>query len=418
MKVAQLTAALIAAAVMVPAFANGTQANAAPQGNPAAAHNIPQTPEQWLERMTDFTRNASAYRDPKVFVPWSNAVTEPGFYTQMGVNMMEPNNWYRMFGSMMDPRSLTNYMQFADPNMYAKWMAASMDPNFYTALMTQWADPGKMMRWAMMPLDPKVWGMMMQGMNPAMYMKWMMAPLDPRAISLAMQPMNPNLYTSWMGQAMNPQTYGAWGQWLNPSNYTVPGMGGMGGPTTAGAPSFNFFDPNSWFGMMAPGYGQPGGAPVAAAPAPMFGAVPGYGQPGVAPAGTFNFFDPNAWSNMWNPAAWTGAPAAQPAPAAWTGAAPVAQPAPAARTEDREADRSHPMTFVKDSIITAKIKAKLAAEHPGSLAHISVDTDKDGNVRLSGTANTQEEINAAVDTARSTEGVKSVWIDLTVKSDR
>ena len=76
------------------AFANGTQASPAPQPNPAAAHNIPQTPEQWLERMTDFTRNASAYRDPKVFVPWSNAVTEPGFYTQMGVNMMEPNNWY------------------------------------------------------------------------------------------------------------------------------------------------------------------------------------------------------------------------------------------------------------------------------------------------------------------------------------
>ena len=84
----------------------------------------------------------------------------------------------------------------------------------------------------------------------------------------------------------------------------------------------------------------------------------------------------------------------------------------------READRAHPMTFVKDSIITAKIKAKLAADHPGSLAHISVDTDKDGNVWLSGTANTQEEIKDAIDTARSTEGVKSVWPDLTVKSDR
>lgn len=76
------------------------------------------------------------------------------------------------------------------------------------------------------------------------------------------------------------------------------------------------------------------------------------------------------------------------------------------------------MTFVKDSIITAKIKAKLAADHPGSLAHISVDTDKDGNVRLSGTANTQEEIDAAVNTARGTEGVKSVWSDLTIKNDR
>jgi hyperosmotically inducible protein len=351
-------------------LANGTQASPGPQANPAAAHNIPQTPEQWLERMTDFTRNASAYRDPKVFVPWSNAVTEPGFYTQMGTNMMEPGNWTRMMGSMMDPRSLNNYMQFADPNMYMKWMAASMDPNFYTALATQWADPGKMMRWAMMPMDPKVWSMMMQGMNPGMYMKWMMAPLDPRAMSLAMQPMNPNLYTSWMGQAMNPQTYGAWGSWMNPGSFGIPGMGGA--PTT-GAAMPNFFDPSIMFGMMAPGYGQPGAAPATGAPAPMFGMVPGYGQPGTAPA---------------------------------------------AQAEDRDANRTHPMTFVKDSIITAKIKAKLAADHPGSLAHISVDTDKDGNVRLSGTANTQEEINLAVDTARNTEGVKSVWTDMTIKNDR
>jgi hypothetical protein len=40
--------------------------------------------------------------------------------------------------------------------MYTKWLAASMDPNFYTA--------------AMAPL-----------LNPNMYMKWMAAPLDPAA---------------------------------------------------------------------------------------------------------------------------------------------------------------------------------------------------------------------------------------------
>jgi hypothetical protein len=286
------------------AFANGTQASpsAPPVDYAKHAGPIPQTPEQWLDRMTDFTRNASAYRDPKVFVPWSNAVTEPGFYTQMGINMMEPNNWYRMFGSMMDPRSMTNYMQFADPNMYMKWLAASVDPNFYTALATQWADPGKMMRWAMWPMDPKLWGMMMQSLNPNMYLKWMMAPVDPKLWSLMMQPINPNLYTAWMGQALNPQTYGAWGTWLNPSSYTVPNMGGMGGPT-GGAPAV--FNPLEF---LTPGYGQPGAAPAAGAPA----------AAGAAPAGTFNFFDPNTWTQMWNPAAWTNpaaAPAAQPAPA-------------------------------------------------------------------------------------------------------
>ncbi|GAO36442.1 transport-associated protein [Sulfuricella sp. T08] len=90
----------------------------------------------------------------------------------------------------------------------------------------------------------------------------------------------------------------------------------------------------------------------------------------------------------------------------------------AAYSADSDKDRSHPMTYVKDSVITAKIKAKLAADHPGSMKHIQVDTDKDGVVWLTGTANTQEEINQAIATARNTEGVKSVWSDLKIKMDK
>ena len=89
-----------------------------------------------------------------------------------------------------------------------------------------------------------------------------------------------------------------------------------------------------------------------------------------------------------------------------------------AHAEDRDADRSHPMTYVKDSIITTKIKAKLAADHPGSMKNIQVDTDKDGVVWMTGTAKTQEEISQAVDTARNTKGVKSVWTDIKIKNDR
>jgi hyperosmotically inducible protein len=89
-----------------------------------------------------------------------------------------------------------------------------------------------------------------------------------------------------------------------------------------------------------------------------------------------------------------------------------------AHADDRDADRSHPMTWVKDSVITTKIKAKLAADHPGSMKHIQVDTDKDGVVWLTGTANTLDEINQAVTTARNTAGVKSVWTDIKIKNDR
>lgn len=251
-KLTTLAASLLLAQV---AMANGT-APAAP-----AAATTPQTSAQWLERMTDFTRNMSAYRDPKVFVPWANAVTEPGFYTQMGVNMMDPGNWLRMTGTMMDPRSMTNYMQFAEPDMYVKWMSASLDPNFYTALLTQLSDPSKMMRWMMMPMDPNMWNMGMQAMNPGMYMKWMVAPMDPRAISLMTAPMNPNLYTSWMAQSVNPATYGSWGSFMTPSTMVAPVTGAA---APVGVP--NPFDLSSIFNM----FGQPAAAPAAgtvAAPA-------------------------------------------------------------------------------------------------------------------------------------------------------
>jgi hyperosmotically inducible protein len=89
-----------------------------------------------------------------------------------------------------------------------------------------------------------------------------------------------------------------------------------------------------------------------------------------------------------------------------------------AHAEDTDKDRSHPMTFVKDSVITTKIKAKLAADHPSSMKHIQVDTDKDGVVWLSGTANTQAEIDQVVATARNTEGVKSVKSNIKIEMDR
>ena len=85
---------------------------------------------------------------------------------------------------------------------------------------------------------------------------------------------------------------------------------------------------------------------------------------------------------------------------------------------DSNSDRSKPMTFVKDSVITTKIKTKLAAEHLGSAKHIKVDTDRNGVVWLSGMTNSQGEADKAVEIARNTEGVKSVNTKLKVQKDR
>jgi hyperosmotically inducible protein len=81
---------------------------------------------------------------------------------------------------------------------------------------------------------------------------------------------------------------------------------------------------------------------------------------------------------------------------------------------DSDADRSKPEQFVKDSAITTKIKTKLAAEHPESVAHIRIDTDRNGVVWISGTADSKQDADRAVAIARETEGVRSVRSDIKV----
>ncbi len=81
---------------------------------------------------------------------------------------------------------------------------------------------------------------------------------------------------------------------------------------------------------------------------------------------------------------------------------------PVAMATDSDMDRNKPATFVTDSVITTKIKTKLATEDPATLAHIKVDTDQNGVVWMSGSAKSQTEIDKAVSIARDTEGVKEV----------
>jgi hyperosmotically inducible periplasmic protein len=87
-------------------------------------------------------------------------------------------------------------------------------------------------------------------------------------------------------------------------------------------------------------------------------------------------------------------------------------------TEDSDMDRSSAKTYVKDSVITAKVKAKLVKESVASAAHIKVDTDNAGVVWLSGTARTKAEADEAVTIATGTEGVTSVKSNIKINPDR
>ena len=97
--------------------------------------------------------------------------------------------------------------------------------------------------------------------------------------------------------------------------------------------------------------------------------------------------------------------------------ASLSVPVIAIAADDADADRSHPGAFVKDSVITTKIKTKLAGEHVQSLGHIHVDTDANGVVWLRGHAKTQDAADLAVALAKATDGVKDVHSHITIKAD-
>ncbi|OYY92760.1 MAG: hypothetical protein B7Y41_14365 [Hydrogenophilales bacterium 28-61-23] len=228
----------------IPTFAGQAAAQA------AARNEAPKSPEEWLARMTDFSRNMSAFKDPKTFIPWTNAVTEPGFYIAMANGMMDPGGWLNMMNTAAHPDAVRNALAFADPSIYLKWSAASLDPNFYTALLTQLSDPGKLMRWGMVPMDPKLWSVLGNTINPNTYIRWPMAALDPRAWNLMGTVANPALYTGMAGAVVNPNAYGqgtnSWLTWAP-------------APAIQGAGSFAMWDPIAMAGNLSgwiPGLNQ------------------------------------------------------------------------------------------------------------------------------------------------------------------
>ena len=85
---------------------------------------------------------------------------------------------------------------------------------------------------------------------------------------------------------------------------------------------------------------------------------------------------------------------------------------PAVLADDSAASEHH---AVKDSVITTKIKTKLAAKHLSTLGKIKVDTDANGVVWLSGKAPTKDAADMAGLIAKDTDGVKSVHNDIVVE---
>jgi hyperosmotically inducible periplasmic protein len=89
--------------------------------------------------------------------------------------------------------------------------------------------------------------------------------------------------------------------------------------------------------------------------------------------------------------------------------------AAASADQPGDSDTSHAGAYVKDSVITTKVKAKLAAKHLSTLTNVTVDTDNQGVVWLSGKAPTKDASDLAEMLAKTTDGVVSVHNKIAVE---
>jgi outer membrane protein OmpA-like peptidoglycan-associated protein len=199
---------ILSAALAISGLAHAADAPVSPA--------TPATPQAWASRMLDPTENGSAFKDPAVFSQWVNAMMNPATSMALMQEGMNPNTAVHMLSGMMNPAAMQNYMQFTDPSIYMKWIAAGLDPRFYIALLSQGINPENYLRWMMAPVSPQMQNMGAQMLNPGLYGNWMAAPITPATMNAMMTLMNPNTYMNWMSAGMNPQTYGPWGSFMAP----------------------------------------------------------------------------------------------------------------------------------------------------------------------------------------------------------
>ncbi|MBE0627150.1 MAG: BON domain-containing protein [Burkholderiales bacterium] len=95
-------------------------------------------------------------------------------------------------------------------------------------------------------------------------------------------------------------------------------------------------------------------------------------------------------------------------------AAPVASTAAASASTVTPPAGTSIGTQIDDSVVTARVKSALLADHDAKGFEIKVETRK-GEVQLSGFVDTQERIDSAVALTRQVEGVKGVENNMALK---
>ena len=160
---------------------------------------------RWADRCTNFTTNGWAFKGPRNFLQWLEVFSDPGIWLEFGRRGLDPHYLVGSLDSLLDPGTPRNYLEWTNPEVYARWGEALGQPEFYTAVNSILFDPGRMMRWVMLPLDGKAWELAGAALSPATWMKWLNAPNDPKVQALFAKAADPETTRRWLEALGDPK---------------------------------------------------------------------------------------------------------------------------------------------------------------------------------------------------------------------
>jgi len=151
-----------------------------------------------IERLLDMRSNMSFVRHPQKALDMADAMSEPELFVAALVMSANPEVWLKAMEHASKPGTFKNFSQLADPQMFADWFYASIDPRFQRALLSRAFDPKKTKRWMDSMNDPQFFMPAIAVMNPATPMQWIKVTGDGRMVRSMQNLLDPNTYMNWM----------------------------------------------------------------------------------------------------------------------------------------------------------------------------------------------------------------------------
>lgn len=174
---------------------------------------------RWADRCTDLTSSGWAFKAPRNFLQWLEVFSDPGIWLEFGRRGLDPQSYARSLSTLLDPGTAKNFLEWSDPEIYDQWARAAAEPDFYSAVDTILLDPGRLMRWVMLPTDPRSWDLLATAISPETLGKWLTAPLHPKTQDLIKKALDPETALKWSQALTNPENYPA----LNATRIPISG---------------------------------------------------------------------------------------------------------------------------------------------------------------------------------------------------